>query len=198
MSNFVATIPMDVGFDMDGVVVNLLQPVLDIYNAKYGRAVKLPDITRWDMAECVPDGTLIYEIFEQPGLFENLPIHPGADWALRAVLAMGHRPYLVTAGSNNAPSEKSRWVQKHLPYMRDRLFQTNAKTPKGLIPFDVLVDDGPHNLLEYKARHPNGFAIAVDYAYTEPARPVCDRIVDFSDPEVGWASIVSIIQSISK
>ncbi len=109
------------------------------------------------------------------------------------MLELGYEVYLVSSGSVGSLCDKARWSAEHLPFMKDRLFLTDRKTPKGLIRGDVLIDDGPHNLLDYKARNPNGCAIAADYLYTAPAHSVCDYVVPFQDSAKGWSVIVDLL-----
>lgn len=180
--------------DIDSVVADLLRPWLATYNAERGHHIQVCDITDWNTGKCVPDGAVVFEIIDRPGFFEGLPLLPGASDGLKALIGQGHEVYLVSAASAGALSEKSRWVRKHLPFMRDRLFLTDGKTPKGLIRGDVLIDDGPHNLIDFKKRNPKGIAIACDYPYTAPARSISDLVVPFhEDSAAGWKAITEYL-----
>jgi 5'-nucleotidase len=180
--------------DMDGVVADLLAHWLAVYNYEFRRNVRVSDITDWDTGKCVPDGAAVYPIIERPGFFGELPVMPGAVEGLEALLARGHDVFLVSAGAGWALSDKSHWVAKHMPFMRNRMLLTNGKTPKGLVRGDVLIDDGPHNLIDFKKRNPAACAIACAYPYTTPGLAVADFVVPFIDDSAGgWKAIVGIL-----
>ena len=176
--------------DLDSVVADLFTPWLGAYNREYGRSVAVKDIHCWDMHKCVPDGAAIYPIIDRPGFFLDLPLLAGASDGLKTMLDQRHEVFIVSAGSEGALADKSKWVRNHLPFMKNRVFFTDGKTPKGLIHGTVMIDDGPHNLLDFKRRNSAGIAIAADYPYTAPAHHICDLIVPFhEDPAAGWKTI---------
>lgn len=186
--------------DIDCVVADLLGPWLSAYNSEYAQDISIKDVSSWDLGKCVPDGDDVYKIIRRPGFFASLPLLDGAAEGLEKLLCR-HEVYLVSAAySASAFSEKFDWVRKHLPFMKDRVFLTDGKTPKGLIRGDVLIDDGPHNLIDFKERNPSGTAIAAYYPYTHPAGHVLDYLVPFADPQWpscgpawGWKTIVDIL-----
>jgi 5'(3')-deoxyribonucleotidase len=181
--------------DIDCVVADLLGPWLAAYNSEYAQDISIKDVSSWDLGKCVPDGDEVYQIIRRPGFFASLPLLGGAKEGLEALLEKGNDVYLVSAAySASAFAEKFDWVRKHLPFMNDRVFLTDGKTPKGLIRGDVLIDDGPHNLIDFKERNPNGLAIAAYHYYTEPANRKWDFAVDFmSDTRTAWKTIVEVL-----
>jgi 5'-nucleotidase len=181
--------------DIDCVVADLLGPWLAAYNAEYAQDVRIEDVSSWDLGACVPHGDEVYQIIRRPGFFASLPLLGGAKEGLEELLEKGNDVYLVSAAySASAFSEKFDWVRKHLPFMKDRVFLTDGKTPKGLIRGDVLIDDGPHNLIDFKERNPKSMAIAAFYPYTMPANWHWDFSVSFiEDTRAAWKTIVEVL-----
>src|SRR5882672_4340257 len=160
--------------DMDSITVDLMGPWLDAYNTKVraptSPVLKLENITTWDMHKLVPETFAIYKIIEEPGFFRHLPALPGALAGIQALLAAGHDPFLLTAASGNAPSDKAHWVLQYADFLKDRMIITHGKTPKGLITGNVLIDDGPHNISGFRKANPKAFITGIEYAYTTVAR----------------------------
>lgn len=183
--------------DLDCVVADFWTPALRLINIDHhrnnprARAFTIDDVTDWDIT-----GTLnCRPVWDSPGFFSSLELLPGAAEGLESLLSEGHEVFIVSAGNGLALGEKSAWLRKHLPFMKGRAYFTDGKTPKGLLRGDVLIDDGPHNLIDFKARNPSGIAIAAHYRYTEPADTAADYIVPFAgtDSRDSWRRIVSFI-----
>jgi 5'(3')-deoxyribonucleotidase len=173
--------------DMDGVSVDFWGPVLREYNGSRNLEVTLGDIDDWSFP--------VDEIWKEPGFFASLEPIDGAAWALDELLTRGHDVYLVSAGHGLALSEKSLWVRQHLPFMKDRVLFTDGKTPKGLVRGDVIVDDAPHNLIDFKERNPKSLVIAAYHHYTRPANWHWDFAVSFlGDTREAWKTIVEVLR----
>jgi 5'-nucleotidase len=184
--------------DMDSITVDCLGPWVAAYNEKIraptSPILKVEDITNWDMHTLVPEKFKIYDIISEPGFFRHLPPLPGALEGIKALIDAGHDAFLLTAASGNAPSDKAHWVLDTAPFLKDRMIITHGKTPKGLIRGDVIIDDGPHNLISFRESNPNAFVTGIAYNYMTPkARAVADFLVPFTDPEA-WPKIVAAVQ----
>jgi 5'(3')-deoxyribonucleotidase len=181
--------------DIDCVVADLLGPWLAAYNAEYAQDVRVEDVSSWDLGACVPHGDEVYQIIRRPGFFASLPLLGGAKEGLEELLAKGNDVYLVSAAySASAFAEKFDWVRKHLPFMNDRVFLTDGKTPKGLIRGDVLIDDGPHNLIDFKERNPNGDGYRRVTIITRSRRTGSgiSLSTSSSDTRTAWKTIVEV------
>lgn len=178
--------------DLDGVVADFFKPLLNDYNRKTGSSFKTDDIADWHFSN-FPRPDLIQDIIDKPGLFARLSLLPGAKDGLRELLDIGHDVYIVSAGSREALSEKSYWCRRNLPFMKDRVIFTDGKTPKSLVRGDVLIDDGPHNLIGAKERGLT--TVAAWHRYTEPARASSDFIVPMAkNPLQAWDAIVKLFE----
>lgn len=179
--------------DLDCVVADFFGPLLETYNAENGTRVGVSDIKSWSMEECIGPGA--DAVWKRPGFFESLPLVLGAAEGLKDLLAQGHDVYVMSAGEGEALAGKSRWLEEKLPFMRERAFLSNHRTPKGALIGDAsrttLVDDGPHNVVDFKRRHPYGRAVLCEYAYATPeARLAADFVVPFAEKPGAWGHIV--------
>lgn len=172
--------------DMDGIAVDFVGGLLLRYNFEFGRNVTKADITDWDLHKCVPDGNAIYKYFDDPDLFSDLAPIPGALRALRRLLYAEHDVYFLSAASKFAMKGKEVWVEKYAPFMLDRMIITRGKTPKFPVRGDVLIDDGAHNLIAYREKHPDAFLTGIEYPYTAPGVGAADVLYDYRDTERAW------------
>lgn len=188
--------------DMDSITVDLMGPWLDDYNSQVRRpaspVLKIEDIHSWDLHKLVPEGLDIYKVIEQQGFFRHLPDLPGAIEGTQELLDDGHDAILLTAGSNCAPSEKAAWVMEHMPFMKNRLIITHARTPKEIIYGDVLIDDGPHNISGFRKNNPEAFITGLEYPYTTVAKSDANVLFDYRDPAAGWKGMVAAIKAYAR
>lgn len=133
--------------DMDDVIEQLLKGWLKYLNEHYGTNVTVADVTEWDLSKVFPQ--LTHEQLFAPNYVDEFwdlvePL-PGADEAMRKLLADGHEIYIVTtAFYKTIPAKMERVLFKYFPYLDwDHVIITSNKH---LINGDILIDDGPHNL----------------------------------------------------
>ena len=124
--------------DMDGVLVDLANPLLAIYNREKGTSIKLEDIIQYDLS--IYPG--MSDIFKRPGFFRKLKPFPGALEALRELHEAGHE---IVIASNHMQihhiwREKYDWLLDNVkgvtysPYFTDR---------KDNLCGDLILDDCP-------------------------------------------------------
>lgn len=172
---------MTVGIDLDSTLNTLDEDWLRLYNEKYSDDLKPSDILTWDThkytrPEC---GMKIYELLDTPGLFASLDVRPGAkeftDW-LSSIKA---EIYVVTAYHAEVCVDKRDWVKKNLPAVNPRniIFCNN----KGLIQTDILIDDGPHNILSYDKANPAGLPIVYAQPWNQDLYGLYPRLSSYED-----------------
>ena len=108
--------------DLDGIVVDLLDNWLRLYNADWEDSLTHSDITDWYMHKSVkPEcGTKIYDYLDVPGTFiEARPI-PGAIETLGRLKDLGHDITIVSAPATepHTYSQKAAWCNAHLPFLK--------------------------------------------------------------------------------
>jgi len=193
--------PLTILCDVDSIIADLLAPWLAAYNDKHGRSVRVADVTKWKIHECVPDGERIYELLHTEGLYRTLLPLPGALEGLRLLHDAGHHVVLLTACANkneNAAGDKLAWIRKHLPWLsyRDVIIGFHKHLVRG----DVLIDDSPENIREYRAAWPSASILTIDYAYNRG--PEIDALIDcraesYQDTAKAWAQIVEHVSALA-
>ncbi|HJV45967.1 MAG TPA: hypothetical protein VJ824_09635 [Bacillota bacterium] len=133
--------------DMDDVIVDQsLTWVKRIYE-KTGIHFNREEWTDWQLSNHLPSD-IVHLIFEEinkePGFFRYLPPKEGAIEGIRE-LSCYYDIVFVSAGEHYAYQDKYYWIEDNLPFLpKPNLILTHRKD---LIIGDILVDDGPHNLL---------------------------------------------------
>ena len=138
---------MTILVDMDDVLEQLLKGICR-YNAEhYGTTVQAEDITDWEIVKFYPGMTraevMACEMDDE--FWQTVDPMPGADEALRKMIADGHEVFIVTATLyQTLRSKMDDLLFRCFPYITwDRVITT---CHKDMIKGDVLIDDGPHNL----------------------------------------------------
>lgn len=178
--------------DMDGIVVNLHKKWYDTYNERYGDDLTQDKVVEWDTHKFAKHGTLVYEVLKEPGFFREVDPIPGALEALAKFKEVGHRVVLVTAATRYGATDKLLWLEKYAPWFDQK--QVLIGYPKELVKGDVLIDDGPHNLLGNAKAWPDTKRISIAYPYNRHVAGLCSLYAeDFHKPEKCWRAISEYI-----
>ncbi len=139
-----------VAIDMDDTLCHLLPRAIHYHNLLYpDLPLTMEQIINFDLRqiwhhECSED-----IFFGRPGLYEELEIFDEYTIAEVEKIHAQHDLIIVTASRPDSVPEKWRWLQRHLPFISYENFFVAKR--KYLLEFDVLIDDGPHNLLAARA-----------------------------------------------
>ena len=139
---------LDILVDMDDTLENLTEAWVSWANRRYGTAVKVDDIRSWDPSEAFPGVShdQIYAILQEEALYRTLKPLPGAVEALKSLVDAGHRVYILSNTDYRVIRAKTEAVLlRYFPFIPMERVIFAARKP--MIRADVLVDDGPHNLL---------------------------------------------------
>lgn len=139
--------------DFDGPLCNLWSPWLGRYNQRFGDTVRMEDIKTWDTHLYVKPEARdeIYNILNEPDLYDDAPIQPGAVEAIDLFDKHGIDWGIATSCTSTAMIDgKVRWLHRHGLARRVQ----KGGWPKNLVPISdkhllrggALIDDGPHNL----------------------------------------------------
>lgn len=134
--------------DMDDTIEELLQTWVKRCNAKYGYQVAYEEIRDWNVSKAYPGLTReqVYGITYEPGFWAEVKPVPGAAEAVRRLMDKGHEVYIVTATEYEHLYEKMHdLLFRYFPFLKWE--QVIVTCRKQMIRGDVLIDDGPHNLL---------------------------------------------------
>lgn len=150
---------ISIAIDLDTVLNTLNDDWLKLYNEDFNDNLTSDKITEWNIAkftkpEC---GKLIYDYLKIPGFFRNLGAQPYAQ-EVTEWMAKEFNLCIATAYVPEACLDKCRWVDEHFPHIgAERVIFINDK---GKLNTDYLIDDGPHNLENFK-----GIGMVFDQPY---------------------------------
>lgn len=179
--------------DMDDTIVDMTPTWYDIYNRENNFNLTRESVKSWDTHKYVPTGKAIFEILKRPGFFRHLPAIPGALEAVEELMRDGHQVYLVTAAFSEAASDKMLWVEQYMPWFpMKNIVVTHSKY---LLRADVLIDDGPHNIIEFRESNPRAYIATIEYEYNKVARDSADLMVPGHKDFLGaWSKILECVR----
>lgn len=157
-----------VAIDMDDTLCHLVPRAIHYHNELFpSLQLALDHITSFDLSgiwhpECSEE-----MFFGRPGLYEELELFD--EHTVEEVRKMTeiYDVIIVTAARPASVPEKWRWLQRHLPFIPfDNFFVAKRKY---LLDFDLLIDDGPHNLLA--AREAGKETILIPRPWNAPIQP---------------------------
>lgn len=134
-------------FDADDVAETLVEGWIGILNERYGTCVTLEDVTDWDISLAFPTLTKkqIFEVLQEEQIWANLKPIPGAQEYLQRLYDEGHELYMVTATDYRTCHVKIERILELFPFLdAEHIIIAHHKQ---MVMGDVLIDDGPHNLV---------------------------------------------------
>lgn len=173
--------------DMDGILADLLERWLQVYNDDHGDTVTKDDITTWSVHDHVKIGHRVYDYLKLPRFFAELNPLPGAVVGFRQMQALGHEVLVCTAsGGGTSASCKQDWCARHLGINRRDVIVTHHKT---IIEADVLIDDKGRTVADWAKRGKT--AITIAYPHNKGVAKHCALYAeDYRDTARAWAEIV--------
>lgn len=173
---------MIIGIDVDDTSLDLMPEWLRRSNNKYGGDFTPEQITQWEISKLLPCGNKIFEFLSDVDLYDNMNQVEGALEGITKLREMGHRPVFITAGMH-----KGKYLRlKQLGFI-DREEDYVEARDKSLILTDILIDDRPFNLWQFKGKY--------TILFTKPA---WSRDEDIKYQAKNWKEIISIIKKITK
>lgn len=139
--------PLTILFDADDTAENLMDCWTDALNERYGTSVRPEDVTQWDIKAAFP--TLaedqIFGVLTDESLWKRICPMPGSQRVLQKLHEQGHELYIVTASDYRTCKAKAERLLELFPFLdwKHIIFAHN----KQMIHGDILIDDGPHNLI---------------------------------------------------
>ncbi len=180
--------------DMDSILVNLQDSWYAEYNREFNDTLAPENVTDWDVAKFAKEGDKVFDILGRPGFFRGLPAIPGAIKGVRSLMADGHEVYFLTSAPRLLSyTEKAQWLADHIPeFDLKRLIITYSKA---MVRGDILFDDGPHNIQEYRAAWPNARIATIAYPYNGYALKDADVVVGgWENPVEAWYNFVQYVR----
>jgi 5'(3')-deoxyribonucleotidase len=158
-------------FDIDGVLNNLVEKTLDLYNSRSGKNVQISDIISYNFYDCLPreDADGIVSLFKEKSLWDSLKPLEGSQNGLKRLIKKGHQVYLATATDPINFEWKIAWLKQYFPFIpEDNVIRI---IDKSLLKADILIDDCLDNLISSSAEritlnYPWNHNELKDYAYS--------------------------------
>lgn len=135
-----------IAVDMDDTICHLVKRAIYYNNIAFPtHQLRYEEMVFFDSTHLRhPNST--HEVFYcRPGLFEELELYDEFVVEEMKKLNQAYDIIIVTAADPSTVVEKWNWLQKHMPFITDKQFITCRR--KNLLQFDLLIDDGPHNLV---------------------------------------------------
>lgn len=186
--------------DADDVAETLQYSWVNAVNKKYGTSATVEDVTDWDVSKAFPTLTKqqVYGVLQEDDMWANLTPTPGAQEYMKRLHDEGHELYIVTATDFRTCRVKIERILELFPFLdAEHIIIAHNKQ---MVTGDVLIDDGPHNLvngpyfrIHFDQPHNRGIdekkygmyrAVGWDQAY----RLICENLVFEPDNDI-WRNI---------
>ena len=134
-----------IAIDMDDTICHLVPKAVHYHNEQYPDHVLTMDrMTSFEMHGIWHPNCTDEIFFGRPGLYEELEIYDEHTVEEVRKLSVQHDVIIVTAARPSSVPEKWNWLQRHMPFIPFDNFFVGKR--KYLLQFDLLIDDGAHNL----------------------------------------------------
>lgn len=164
--------PLRIGFDLDGVVVDSPQQVVNYVNERLGLNLCMNDFKTYSMEDALPDQYkwIIDTAFKDSAMWKKVGLIDGAYNTLKRVWNEGHEIYFVTSSLPQNLKKKIGHLSRSLDFFpKDFVWRHTINTQyKQIIKLDIHVDDALFNLLgdrEYAS-------ICVDMPYNQTSENI--------------------------
>jgi 5'(3')-deoxyribonucleotidase len=178
--------PLDLLFDLDGIIVDLHAPWLEWINRNAGTRLAKTDIHTYQMEQLpLPTHVNVYDFLNMPGVYATLPAVDGALETLQRLNDDGHHILIATMPVKRIESttEKLEWCARFMPWLARRRIYVGGE--KDRILADAFVDDDPSNLRAFRQRQPGAFLATIAWPYNQDS-DVNLRAQDCTRPRDAW------------
>lgn len=156
--------------DIDGILNNLVEKTLEIYNSRTRKGIQISNIVSYNFFDCLPseDAKGIVSLFKEKSLWDSLKPLQGSQEVLKQLIKNGHKVYLATATDPINFKWKIDWLTQYYSFIpSDNVIRI---ADKSLLKCDILIDDCLDNLIGNFAErvclnYPWNQSFAKDYAY---------------------------------
>jgi uncharacterized HAD superfamily protein len=146
---------MLIGIDLDSVLADLMIPLNDFHNDRYGTRLVTEDYVDYNLARfwnCsrVEAMERVYDFYDSP-LMDTIPLIPGSIEGIN-YLRQHHQLIVITSRPDSTETSTTKWINRYFPNTFSRVilsnqfskYQVKAKT-KGMIGkelgIEAMIDD---------------------------------------------------------
>ena len=175
--------------DIDGVLNNLIEKAVELYNSRSCKNIEVSGITTYKFDECLSqdDANGICALFKEKELWDSLTPTDGSYAALKTITLSGHNVYLATATDPVNFHWKCEWIKQHFDF-----FPVNniiCINDKSLLQCDVMIDDCIANLTDSFCER-----IVFDHPWNKDNK---DSLYNIRRA-YNWKDVVAIIDDINR
>ncbi len=184
-------------FDLDSIIINLLDPWLAYYNKSHKESVTIHDLKTWEVENHVKHPSKVYEFFHDVERYAACEPLPGASASLYKIHELGHDVVIATATAGKTANKKWDLVRKAAPWLNPDNVMVGKR--KELLKCDAFVDDSPDNIKKYRLAWPDTKILTISYPYNQKSKPVVDCFAeDHTDTVKAWNTMVNFIVNLSQ
>lgn len=155
--------------DMDCIMVDMMPYWLSEYNRRSGENIRMKDLNTYWLRTIVSKPEIIDEILHEEGFFLDKPLMPGAGEYFERLVAEDRFDVVVLTQpprrADHSVREKRIWMNKRFPNFEP--FNMMFGHRKELVRGDLLFDDCPDHLINWKKANPKGVLATITYPYNE-------------------------------
>ena len=186
--------PLRIGFDLDGVVVDSPQQVVNFVNERLGLNLRMDDFKTYSMEDALPDQYkwIIDTAFKSADMWKKVGLIDGAYDTIKKLWEEGYEIYFITASLPENLRKKINHLSRNLHFFpKDYVWQHTINTQcKQIIKVDILVDDGLFNLTGNR----DYFSICFNMPYNKAN----DSEIDNFYRAHNWDEVYSFIKMIDR
>ena len=132
---------MIIACDVDGVLNNLMDVTLEIFNNKYGKSYTVDDLITYNLENCFEpeEANQMKAIFEDKSIWDKVKPISGAQDGLQKLIRDGHQVYLVTNNSPYTYGYKYDWIRHYFPFVAPN--KIVCMSEKWVFRADLMIED---------------------------------------------------------
>lgn len=180
---------MTICIDVDGVLNNLMEVTLKIFNERYKKSYQIEDVKTYNMEDCFEpeDAKLLQKLFTESDIWNKVRPIKGSQDALQKLIRDGHQIYLVTDNHPNTYGEKVAWIKRFFPFIESS--KIVCMKDKWMFRCDIMIEDNYQTLLA----KPYYYRILVDHPWNQSAK---DYVYDVHRCK-SWGQIIDVINKLN-
>lgn len=133
--------------DIDGVLNDLMDVVLRLFNEKSNKSYTVNDLTSYSLSDCLPkeDAIEIQNLFTDSNIWNLVRPVKDSQASIKKLIQEGHEVYLVTNNDPHTFGDKYDWIQYYFPFVD--ISHIVCMTNKWMFNCDVMIEDSLDNLI---------------------------------------------------